>query len=131
MVFLWIPRGPAVFFEIAFFLGVKRDAFGFEHDLLNQRPVDVRTRADAALAVDDALPGDVGVASAGAHGVPHGPGGAGGAENSGDLAVGHDASFGDLADEFVDGFVEVRFVPFSSFVHRECLWDFRRFKPLR
>ena len=91
--------------QIAGFGCVELDSFVFEQESLEHGAFYVGAPADLPFCVDDALPGEV--FGGGAHGVSYGPGGSGSAKDCGDLAVGHEASLGDSADDAVDGFVEI------------------------
>jgi len=81
----------------------ERDAFPFQEFPLDEDAVAVA--ADPALRVDDPLPGDV--RGAGLERVADGARGTGCAEDGGDLAVGHHAARGNVADDTVDGVVEI------------------------
>jgi hypothetical protein len=84
----------------------------------------VGTVGDAAFAVDDALPGDVGggvftFSGEGTEGVADGAGNTGSTEHLGDAAVGGDFTGGDALDEGVYVLIKVR----REFYVHVCLAD--------
>ena len=81
-----------------------RDTLLLEQDPLGDHPAHVSPKADSPAGVDDPLPGDV-VGTA-LHRRAHRPGGAGVAQEGGELAVGRHLAPGDPSHQAIHGTIE-------------------------